>query len=117
MNYRCCYAKYLLIKNKNKMKIFEFIWSDLKEWVYASDSDVAIAFYLDLRGNVDIDKCVVCTLPEDQWTEHFTYDASTFDEGQIDNEEDYFDGHKILGTFKDLVENETDTMLVASTQN
>ena len=99
------------------MKIFEFIWSDLKEWVYAIDSDVAIAFYLDLRGNVDIDKCVVCTLPDEQWDDHFTYDAEHFEEEQIDNEEDYINGYKKTGTFRDLVKDQTGTMFVASTEH
>lgn len=112
------------LRKKKIMKIFSFEWkSDVTDWIFASDKEDAIEFYLGLTGNhrSDLDECKITEIPKDMWSENYIVDPekmepSEFDDNVHYNEEDYHHGYKILETFADYAKRNTHRDIIATTE-
>ena len=104
------------------MKIYEFNWAMVKDWVLAPNIKEAKEFYMSYLGCDNLDECEVSSLPKDEWSECNLLDINDIapeegDDGYDDyDEEDYCGGYRIIETFADFAAREKNTCLVAKNE-
>jgi len=111
------------------MKIFEFKYKSGEiDWVLATDKEDAIEYYMNhneiCEGDLP-DKII--DIPSVEWGNMYVIDINEPEPNKSDlvyetdypnghNENDYFDGYKILYTFKEYAEDNVHTSIIATTE-
>jgi len=121
---KMCELAYNMETNKSIKKVFEFKWNTEKDWVFGYDINAVKEFYLRATECVDLDRCVVTEVPEEEWEEMYMLDINEFDpyleegeEGFEDyNEDDYSCGYKIEMNFKDYVSKNSVMDIICTTE-
>ncbi|WP_114752334.1 hypothetical protein [Pleomorphovibrio marinus] len=105
------------------MKIYEFKWpklSNTTEWVFAPNIKEARTFYMDHIGVRDLDGCEIRSVPKKQWDSNYLIDPNEPEPDEDDgiewNEDDYCGGYKIVMSFKEYAEQNTETDMIATTE-
>lgn len=105
---------------KRVMKIYVFEYSGgQKDWVFAPNIKEAKDFYLNFTGCGDLSATKVKRLPKSKWNESYLLDPneSEPDADEEDyNEDDYCNGLKIIETFAEYANRNTQTDLIATTE-
>lgn len=100
------------------MRIYVFkYFSNEADWVFAPTMKEAKEFYLKHTGCGDLEGCTVELVPKKEWNIHYILDineAKVFDD-EIDNEDDYCGGYRIIETFAEYAERNTQTDMIATT--
>ena len=102
------------------MKIYEFRWGkESKDWVLAPNKKEATEFYINFTLCEDVVGCDVREVPKEKWSEYYLIDPN---ESEPDDEEfeydegDYHGGYKIVETFAEYAERNTQTDIIATTE-
>ena len=111
------------------MKIFEFKYKSGEiDWVLATDKEDAIEFYMNhneiCKGDLPEE---IIDIPSVEWGNMYVIDINEPEPNKSDlvyeidypdghNEDDYFNGYKILYTFKEYAEDNVHTSIIATTE-
>lgn len=102
------------------MRIYEFDFGGAKDWVFAPNMKEAKKFYISFTDCGDLDGCKVKIVPKSKWEEMKIIDPDEREPDLMDDdygkEGNFYNGYRIIETFKDYAERNTQTDMIASTE-
>ncbi len=108
------------VESSEKMKIIVFEWKGgEQDWVFAESIEDAKEFYIKHTGCENLQGCEVTIVPEKDWADNYLINASESEPDPNEegyNEEDYFNGYKIIESFAQYAARNSITDLMATTE-
>jgi len=99
------------------MNIYTFEYKDGQtDWVFAPDIKKAKSFYLSFTLCGDLNDCKVTRLPKSKWATTYIIDPDDCDTENEDDDTRNECGYKIVQTFKEYAEQNTQTDIIATTE-
>ena len=100
------------------MKVFEFEFEGLKDWVAAKSKKEAVGFYQFFIGETDLEGFRIKQLTDNEIETSYVLDINEPepDEDDTYNEQDYSCGYKIQESFKDAVKKLNEPAIIATSE-